>query len=72
MSNNDTDSEGDPARAFARALFAKDASEGEELAVPDPAMANHVPGEGTNPATHTDPTDMRDFTIALFAPDPDA
>lgn len=61
---SDNDPEGDPARVFARALFAKDASEGEELAPPDPATANHVPGEGNNPTGEAH--DMREFTRNLF------
>ena len=67
-----TDQTEDPMRAMARSLFAKDASESEEPAPPDPKPANFVQTEGSNPATHTDAADMRDFTTALFAPDPDA
>jgi len=59
-------------RDFAKALFA-DPDEPDE---PDPdeqqKPSGHVPGEGTNPATHADLEDMREFTRNLFFPDPDA
>jgi hypothetical protein len=67
-----TDQTEDPMRAMARSLFAKDASEGEEPAPPDPRPANFVQTEGSNPATRTDNGDMAELTRALFAPDPDA
>lgn len=57
---------GEELRQLAKALFAKDASEGE--APPDPAMGNVVPAEGTNPTGEAH--DMRAFVKALFAPDP--
>lgn len=61
--------EDEPTRAWAKAIFA--AAEPDETDEPE-KPGNVVPGEGNNPATHTDAADMREFTRALFAPDPDA
>jgi len=61
---------GEELRNLARNLFAKDASEGEEPAPPDPATANHVPGEGNNPTGEAH--DMHALVKSLFYPDPDA
>jgi hypothetical protein len=58
-------------RALAKALFAPDEPDDPE---PDEQQkpGNVVPGEGNNPATHTDAADMAQLARALFAPDPDA
>ena len=58
----------DPMRAMARSLFAPD--EPDEPAPPDPATANHVPGEGNNPTGEAH--DMHALVKSLFYPDPDA
>ena len=55
---------GEELRNLARNLIAKDASEGEEPAPPDPATANYVPGEGTNPVGEAH--DMRAWVESLF------
>lgn len=65
MTNTDS---GEELRNLARNLFAKD--EPDERDAPDPATANLVPLEGSNPATHT--TDMQELIRDLFAPNPDA
>jgi len=62
-----TDPEPDPVREYLRALF-KD--EPDEPAPPDPATANHVPGEGNNPTGEAH--DMHALVKSLFYPDPDA
>jgi len=68
----DTDqTEDDPMRAFAKALFAPDPDEpdpDEQQKPPDPRLANFVQTEGSNPTGEAH--DMRAYVKALFYPDP--
>ena len=69
MTDQETDD--DPTRAFARALFAPD--EPDETAEPDeqPTPPNFVPREGNIPKAPPD-DGMREFTRNLFGLDPNA
>lgn len=66
--------EDDPTRAFARALFAPDPDEptDEPTDEPKPPVGNFVPKEGNNPKTVDRDQVMRELNRNLFDRDPNA